>query len=267
MMDCKNALEEAGGDMDKAGEILRKKGVVKAAKRADKIAAEGVVLVKTQGNIAVVAEVNSETDFVANSDDFKALAESLVSDLLEKKPADLDAALSSGISDKLSAMTGKIGEKIVLRRFVLVEKSADEVFGDYIHMGGKIAVLTLLSGTSDAGLAKDVAMHVAASNPKFLNRSEVPTEALDKEKEIFIEQLKTQNKPANIIENIVKGKLEKFYSENCLTEQAFIKDEDKTVATYVGSGVTIKKFVRLELGEGIEKKEKNFADEVAEQLG
>ncbi|MFA6485913.1 MAG: translation elongation factor Ts [Candidatus Magasanikbacteria bacterium] len=269
MMDCKAALEEAQGDMEKAGEVLRKKGVVKAAKRADKIAAEGATVVKVAGNTAVVAEINSETDFAAGSDDFKKLTDEIIADLITKKPVDLDSALSGGLSDKIATVVGKIGEKISLRRFAVVEKSDNEAFGDYLHMGGKISVLTVLTGTTDSALAREVSMHAAAAFPKYLNRGEVPAEVLEKEKEIATEQLKAQNKPQNIIEGILKGKMEKFYSEVCLVDQAFVKDEDKTIAKFLeskGAGIAVKQFFRYELGEGIEKKACDFAAEVAEQM-
>ena len=269
MMDCKNALDESKGDIDAAAEILRKKGIVKAAKRADKIAAEGVTMVKVDGNTAVIAEINSETDFVSRSDDFQKLVGEIVADLLAKKPATLEDALNSGVNEKISAVVGKIGEKISLRRFAVVEKTDSEAFGDYIHMGGKISVLTVLENTNDADLAREISMHAAACNPKYLNRSEVPAEIIEKEQEISREQLKAQNKPENIIEGILKGKVEKFYGEVCLVEQPFIKDEEKTVEKYLaakGAGIVVKQFIRYELGAGIEKKQTDFAAEVAEQL-
>lgn len=269
MMDCKNALDEANNDLEKAAEILRKKGIVKAAKRADKIAAEGTTIVKVSGNTAVIAEINSETDFVSRSEDFQNLTAGIIDELLAKKPADLESALNGGINDKISAVVGKIGEKISLRRFVVVEKTDNEAFGDYVHMGGKISVLTVLENTTDANLAREVAMHAAAANPKYLNRAEVPQEVVDKEKEIGSVQLKAQGKPENIIENILKGKLDKFYGEVCLVEQPFIKDEEKTVQKYLeskGASVAVKEFYRFELGEGIDKKQVDFASEVAEQM-
>ena len=269
MMDCKNALDESKGDIDAAAEILRKKGIVKAAKRADKIAAEGVTMVKVNGDTAVIAEINSETDFVSRSDDFQKLANEIVDELLAKKPATLEEALNGGINEKISAVVGKIGEKISLRRFAVVEKTDSEAFGDYIHMGGKISVLTVLENTTDSSLAAEISMHAAACNPKYLNRSEVPTDIIEKEKEISREQLKVQNKPENIIEGILKGKVEKFYGEVCLVEQPFIKDEEKTVEKYLaskGAGIAVKQFVRYELGAGIEKKQVDFASEVAQQL-
>ncbi|TAN32621.1 elongation factor Ts [Patescibacteria group bacterium] len=270
MMDCKNALEETGGDMEKAADLLRKKGIVKAAKRAGKVAAEGLVLVKTAGNFGVVMELNCETDFVAKNDGFKQTAAEFLDYLLEKRPANLDQALgqpmgSATVRENLESATAKIGEKIFLRRFAVLEKGGGETFGEYIHMGGKIAVLVLLSG-ADADLAREIAMQAAAANPRYLDRSEVPAADLEREKAIHADQLKAQGKPESMIENILRGKLEKFYEENCLIDQVYIKDESKKVRDLLGTA-TIKKFIRFELGEGIEKEQKNFADEVSEQLG
>ena len=221
-----------------------------------------------KSDTAVVVELNTETDFAAGSDDFKKLLEEITQYLLANTPASFEAGVS-GVQDKISAAVAKIGEKITLRRFALLEKGENEAFGAYVHMGGKVGVLTLLSGTTDENLAREVAMQVAAANPKYVERSEVPTEVLDKEKEIFAEQLKAQGKPENMIANILKGKMEKYYGEVCLPEQPFIKDEVKTVQKFLdsqGAGIKIKKFFRYEVGEGIEKQVKNFADEVAEQM-
>ncbi|MEK7680976.1 MAG: translation elongation factor Ts [Patescibacteria group bacterium] len=269
MMDCKKALEEAEGDMEKAGELLRKKGIIKAAKRTDKIAAEGTTQVKADGNIAVVLEVNSETDFVAKNEDFKKLVDELADYLLENKPATMEDALSSAIQEKLDNITAKIGEKIALRRFAVVEKKDGDAFGVYSHMGGKISVLIHLIGTTDDEFARWIAMHAAAANPKYVDRSEVPSETIEKEKEIYAEQLKQQGKPEAAIPNILKGKLDKFYSEICLLEQPFIKDEEKTITKILadkGADVKIAKMVRYELGDGIEKKGNDFAAEVESQL-
>ena len=266
MMDCKKALEEAEGDMEKAAEILRKKGIIKAAKRTDKIAAEGLTQVKVAGDAAVIVEVNAETDFVAKSDDFKNLISTIVDDIASKKPASVDEAMTGELLEKFNEAAVKIGEKIKLRRFEIINKVAGENFGAYIHMGGKMSVLVVLEGGSE-DLAREVAMHVAASNPKYLNRESVDAGVLAKEIEIASEQLRAQNKPENIIENIVKGKMDKFYSEVCLLEQPFIKDEEKMVGKMVEeAGGKIKSFYRFELGEGIEKKKCDFAAEVAEQM-
>ncbi len=275
MMDCKKALEEAQGDMEAAAEILRKKGVIKAAKRGDKIAAEGLVAVKTQGNFGVVLEVNSETDFVAKNEDFKKMVSEIADFLLVKKPSSLESALAEKINDislteYINNAIAKIGEKISFRRFAILEKTDSDVFGPYLHLGGKIAVLSILNNTADESLARDISMQVAAANPKFLNREMVDTETLDKEKEIYAEQLRAQGKPENIIENILKGKMDKFYSEVCLLEQPFIKDEEKTIIAYLaakGADIKVEKFVRFELGEGLAKKSNDFAAEVAEQIG
>jgi len=274
MMDCKKAMDEAGGDMEKAAEILRKKGIVKAAKRADKIAAEGTTLVKTSGNVAVVLEMNSETDFVAQNENFKTLVNNVADQILSAKPASLEELQKQTmdgktVEEQIVGLSGTIGEKITLRRFSLVEKTAADAFGAYMHMGGRISVLVLLTGTTNEELARDVAMHIAATNPKYISREEVAIDVVNKEKEIYSEQLKTQGKPANIIENILKGKIDKFYGEVCLLEQSFIKDEEQKVGKYIEAkapGAKIAKIVRIELGEGLEKKGCDFAAEVAEQL-
>jgi elongation factor Ts len=266
MMDCKKALDEAEGDMEKAGEILRKKGIVKAAKRTDKIAAEGVTQVKVSGNTAVVLEVNSETDFVAQNEDFKKLVSELADNLSENRPASMEEAMSLSVAEKINNLTAKIGEKIALRRFEVVEKTDADIFGAYSHLGGKISVLVLLKNTTDAGLAGDIAMHAAAANPKYISRNEVPAEVVEKEKEIYTEQLKQQGKPEAAIANILKGKLDKFYSEVCLLEQPFIKDEEKTIQMLLPANAIIYKMYRFELGEGLEKAGCDFASEVEAQL-
>ena len=274
MMDCKKALDEANGDMELAGEILRKKGIIKAAKRDDKIAAEGLVEVKTAGNVGVVLEINSETDFVAKNEDFKKMINEVADFLLEKRPASLEIALTEKIgdvvlNDYIINKSATIGEKISLRRFEILEKGDNDAFGPYLHMGGKIAVLSVLNNTTDSELARDISMQAAAANPKFLNREMVDTATLDKEREIYAEQLRAQGKPENIIENILKGKMDKFYGEVCLLEQPFIKDEEKTITAYLaskGADIKVAKYVRFELGEGLAKKSNDFAAEVAEQM-
>ncbi|OGH80959.1 MAG: translation elongation factor Ts [Candidatus Magasanikbacteria bacterium RIFCSPLOWO2_02_FULL_44_11] len=271
MLDCKNALEEAGGDMEKAAEILRKKGIVKAAKRADKVASEGRVVTKVSADdkVGALVELNCETDFVGRSDDFNKLAEMVAEVVVKKAPADLAALNAISLEDgktieaTIHDLTLKIGEKISLRRFARFESAG--LVASYMH-GTKIGVLVdLTGGTKELGV--DVAMHAAASNPKYLNRAAVPSEAIAKEKEIFAEQLRAQGKPANIIENILKGKIDKYYGEVCLVEQPFIKNEELTVQKLLDQGkATLNRFVRFELGEGIEKASKDFASEVAEQL-
>ncbi|MFA5061793.1 MAG: translation elongation factor Ts [Patescibacteria group bacterium] len=269
MMDCKKALEEAGGDMDVAADILRKKGITKAAKRADKVASEGLVYGLSTGKVGALVEVNSETDFVANGEDFinftKAVTQAVVDNNVNSVEALSAVKLPSGqtVSETLNALTLKLGEKMNIRRIARFE---GDLISVYLH-GTKIGVMVELSG-GDVALGSEIAMHIAAANPKYLTRSEVPTEVLDKEKEIYAEQLRQQGKPDNIIENILKGKMDKFYGEICLPEQPFIKDEEKTIQKLLTEkGAKVKKFVRYELGEGIEKIAKNFADEVAEQMG
>jgi len=273
MMDCKNALEEAEGDIEKASEVLRKKGIIKAAKRAGKTASEGLVQVKVEGNTAVVVEVNSETDFVAKNEDFKKVLDDLTSHVLNNKPSNVEEALNQAMSDQegtvqdyINDVTAKIGEKISLRRFELMEKDDNSAFGAYIHMHGKMGILTVLEGSTDEEMARDISMHIAASNPLYLNREAVPAEVIEKEKEVYTAQLKQQGKPENIIENILKGKINKFYEEVCLVDQPFVKDDKKKVIELLPEGVKIKSFVRYELGEGLEKKSCDFVAEVQEQI-
>ncbi len=269
MMDCKKALEEAEGNMEVAAEILRKKGIVKAAKRADKVAAEGLVHgVVLEGKVGALVEVNSETDFVAKSDDFVNFTKAVSETVAKSNPSDLDnlqtLALPNGevVSDALNNLTVKIGEKIGIRRFARYEGG---VVGLYLH-GTKIGVLVELEG-GDSTLANDLAMHIAASNPKYLDRTAVSQADLDKEKEIASAQLREQGKPENIIENILKGKMEKYYEENCLVDQVFIKDESLKIKDLLAkAGAALKQYVRFELGEGIEKKACDFAAEVEAQL-
>lgn len=270
MMDCKNALEEVGGDMEKAAEVLRKKGIVKAAKRADKVAAEGKVVsfVSADNKQGVLVEVNSETDFVAKSDDFVSFTNMIAEAVANNNPSDVEAlssvVLSNGktVADTVSDLTVKIGEKISVRRFVRYDSG---LVVSYLH-GSKIGVLVELQG-GDVALGNDVAMQIAAANPKSVDRDGVDSTLIEKEREIYAEQLRQQGKPENIIENILKGKMDKFYGEVCLLEQPFIKNEEITIKQLVDQkGAQIIRFSRFELGEGIEKQEKDFAAEVAEQI-
>jgi elongation factor Ts len=267
MMDCKKALDEANDNMEQAADILRKKGIVKAAKRSDKIAAEGLTAVKVAGDTAVIVEINAETDFVAKSDEFKNLVATIVDSIAQNKPSTVEEALAGDLQEKFNQAVAKIGEKISLRRFGVYTKNAGETIGSYLHMGGKISVLVALNGGTEE-LAGEIAMHIAGANPKYLNRESVDQSEIAKEIEIASEQLRAQGKPENIIENIVKGKMNKYYSEICLLEQPFVKDEEKTISKLAEeAGATVKEFWRYELGEGIEKKQCDFATEVAEQLG
>lgn len=274
MMDCKKALTESNEDMDKAIEYLREKGVAKAAKKADRIAAEGLAYIKAKGNAAVIVEVNSETDFVAKNENFKALIEQLSEQLLEARPKSVEEALGQTVSGSgqtiqeiINEAIAKIGEKISLRRFEIVEKEENDSFGEYLHMGGSIGVLTLLEGNGQEDTAKDVAMHVAAINPRYLSRDEVPSEVVEQEKETLKKQALNEGKPENIVEKMVVGRLNKWFEEICLLDQPFVKDSDQKVGQYVKSkGSSVKAFVRFAVGEGMEKREENFAEEVQAQI-
>ena len=272
MLDCKKALEASEGDMAKAIDWLREKGIAKASKKESRIAAEGLSEIFTEGNKAVIVEVNSETDFVAKNEAFtdfiKTIGNAILSSGVTTMEEALNIKLEDGqtISETLVALVAKIGEKISFRRFELVEKADNEVFGVYSHLGGKISVLTVLEG-ANAEVAKDVAMHAAAMRPLYMTRDEVPAEVLDHEKEIIKEQAINEGKPSDIAEKMVNGRINKYYKEVCLFEQEFIKDGDKSVEQYVkDNNGTIKKMVRYEVGEGIEKRNDDFAEEVMKQI-
>ncbi|WAA10742.1 translation elongation factor Ts [Fervidibacillus albus] len=273
MMDCKKALTETNGDMEKAVDYLREKGIAKAAKKADRIAAEGTTFILTEGNDAVILEVNAETDFVAKNESFKNLVNDLSAHLLKAKPSTVDEALGqtmdngSTMSEYINAAIAKIGEKITLRRFEIVSKTDQDVFGAYLHMGGRISVLTVLEGTNDEAVAKDVAMHAAALNPKYVSRDQVPQTEIDHEREVLKQQALNEGKPEKIVEKMVEGRLGKFFEEICLLEQNFVKNPDVKVKQYVQSNnATLKSFIRYEVGEGLEKRQDNFAEEVMNQV-
>ena len=272
MLDCKKALEATNADLNAAADWLREKGISKAAKKADRIAAEGVAAIKINGNTAAVVEVNSETDFVAKNDEFKALVDAILDAILNNEVSIVEDVLAAPyegetIESLIVAKTAKIGEKLSFRRFEKITKKDSESFGDYIHMGGKIAVLTVVDNAS-AEIAKDVAMHAAAMRPQYVKSSDVPTEELEKEKNIMREQLINEGKPADKIDNILVGKVNKYYEEVCLENQIYVKAENKeTVAKFVAAnGGTITTMVRYEVGEGMQKREENFAEEVAKQM-
>ena len=272
MLDCKKALEANNGDIDASIDWLREKGISKAAKKADRIAAEGVAAILIKKDKAAVIEVNSETDFVAKNEKFVDMVNTILETIIDSKATTLEDVLKlkvndGTIEDLIVANTATIGEKLSLRRVEVVKKKKSETFGDYIHMGGKIAVLTVVDGV-DASVAKDVAMHAAAMKPLYVKSSEVPTDVLDKEKEIMKEQLLNEGKPENKIEGILVGKVKKYYEEVCLENQIFVKAENKeTVAEYVkNNGGTITNMIRFEVGEGMQKREENFAEEVAKQM-
>lgn len=271
MLDCKKALEECNADINAAIDWLREKGISKAAKKADRIAAEGVAAILTQDNNAVIVEVNSETDFVAKNNEFKELVNEILTAIINNEPKTNEDVLAlqtadGTISELIVNKTSKIGEKISFRRFCKVTKNDNEVFGEYIHMGGKIAVLTVLENTSSE-VAKDVAMHAAAMRPSYVKKDEVPAEEIEKERIVLKEQAINEGKPTEIAEKMVEGRIQKYYKEICLEEQPFVKDGDINVATYVkNNGGVIKAMIRYEVGEGMQKREENFAEEVAKQL-
>lgn len=271
MMDAKKALVSTDGDMEKAIDELREKGMAKAAKKSGRIAAEGLAHVEVSGNTAAIIEVNSETDFVSSNDKFQTLVKDIAETVAANKPADMDAALALSmgegtVDDAVKNLTAVIGEKISFRRFELVEKTDSQNFGSYLHNGGAIAVLALIDG-ADADTAKDVAMHVAAINPQYVSRDAVPADVLERERKVVTEETKNEGKPEKIIPKIVEGRINKFLSEISLADQEFVKDSDKTVAEFVESkGGKLVSFVRFEVGEGIEKKENNFVDEVMGQI-
>lgn len=272
MMDAKKALVEAEGDMDKAIDILREKGMASAAKKADRISAEGLTYIHVDGNTAAIVELNSETDYVSKNEQFQTLIKEITEAIVEHKPATLEEAkevkLASGetIGEKITLSIQTIGENINLRRFELIEKEDGEAFGPYEHMGGRISVLTLIEG-GDEEVARNVAMHVAALNPQYLNRDEVPQEVRDHELNILTEQAKNEGKPENIVEKMVEGRLNKWLGEISLVDQPYVKDGDISVQKYLdNNNATIKSFVRYEVGEGIEKRQEDFAQEVRDQM-
>ena len=270
MMDCKKALVETNGDMSAAIDWLRERGIAKAAKKSDRVAAEGLCSVAIEGNTAVIFELNSETDFVAKNEQFLTLLDKLGKILVANKPATVEEALAievegTTVDGMLIEATSTIGEKITLRRLTVVEKADNEFFGSYLHMGGRIAALTVVEGKEE--VAKDAAMHAAAINPQYLTQSEVPAEVVTKEREILTQEALNEGKPANIVEKMVEGRIRKFLADVCMLEQPFVKDGDLTVAKWAANnGSTIKLFVRLEVGEGIEKVVTNFAEEVMSQV-
>jgi len=274
MMEAKKALEETGGDFEKAVDLLRKKGLSAAAKKAARVAAGGMIAsaIQAGGKIGVMIEVNSETDFVAKNNDFQRFAQELAELVAVRNPADIAALsqLSIGgdtVEARRNALIQKIGENIAIRRFVRYETSGNLAM--YLH-GTRIGVMVDYTG-GDEQLGKDMAMHIAATNPQFLNRETVPAAVLDRERAVYEAQAKESGKPAAIIGKMVEGKLEKFYSEACLMDQVFIKDPDgklkvRDCLKKAGGTAVLNRFVRYQLGEGIEKKKENFAEEVAAQL-
>ena len=271
MMDVKKALVKADGDMDKATDILRESGAAKAAKKSGRIAAEGLAAFDVEGNNAVLVEINSETDFVSSNDKFVKFVDDVTKAILAAKPADLEAAMNVPLGEGTIAsaeteLTAVIGEKITLRRFTILTKKDNEVFGAYKHNNGAIIAVTILDG-DNAEAAKNIAMHVAAINPEYLDKSQVPAEVLEHQTDVFTKETEKEGKPSKIIPKIVEGRMNKYLAEICLVDQPYVKDSDMTVAEYVKSVKSeVKNFVRYEVGEGIEKKQEDFAAEVREQI-
>ena len=271
MLDCKKALTETNGNMEEAITWLREKGISKAAKKQTRIAAEGLAKAKVEGNKAVIVEVNSETDFVAKNPEFTGLVDLIANAILSSNVKTVEEVMKlevegNTIENIIIDKTATIGEKLSFRRFELVEKEDNQVFGTYSHMGGKIVTLAVLEGT-DEEVAKDVAMQIAAMRPLYLDKDSVPTERVEKEREILTEQAENEGLDANKLPMIVNGRLNKFYEEVCLLDQGFVKENKMKVSKYVESkNMKVLSFVRYEVGEGMEKREENFADEVAKQM-
>jgi elongation factor Ts len=286
LMDCKTALASAGGDVEKAIDHLRTKGLAAAAKKSSRIASEGLVCAHVEGGSGTLVEINCETDFVAKTEEFAGLAKEIAALVNLKAPRDVDAALllpagGGTLGELLTEKVAKIGEKLSFRRFArfAVPSGAAGLIVPYIHAGGKIGVLVELRGAGPgnaeaAGLAKDLAMQVAAANPTYVSRKDVPASVVEHEKAIYREQAKASGKPEKILDKIAEGKLEKFFGDFCIVEQAFIKDPDRKVgqllaeaAKAAGAEITVVDFVRFQVGEGMEKRSDDLAAEVAKQLG
>ena len=274
MMDCKKALTECEGDIAKAVDWLREKGIAKSAKKEGRIAAEGLTRVAVSGNTAVLFEVNSETDFVSKNEQFLGLMNTLQEAILANKPASTEEALNiqtaeGTINDLIINATATIGEKISFRRVAVVEKADDEVFGSYMHMGGTISALAVVKG--DATVAKNIAMQVASMNPVYATEADIPADAFEHEKQLQMQMMKEDpkmaGKPEKVLENILKGKVKKHFKDQCLADQEFFLDTKKSVTQYLKEEkAEVKSFVRFQVGEGMEKKEEDFAAEVAAQM-
>lgn len=274
MMDCKKALQETNGDMSAAVDYLRETGSAQAAKKAERVAAEGSTYIATEGNNAVILEVNCETDFVTRNETFQNLLVELGDHILANKPENLDEMLEQTMAAKeetvqkyIESIIGTIGEKIELRRFELLTKGDNDVFGTYTHQGGLIGALTVLEGSQDEAVAKDIAMHIAAVNPTYVSKEDVDEDEVNHEKEVLKSQALNEGKPEKIVDKMVEGRLGKFFEQICLLEQDFVKDPDMKVKKYIdNAGATVNTFIRYEVGEGKEKREENFADEVMNQI-
>ncbi|WP_052997178.1 translation elongation factor Ts [Staphylococcus aureus] len=273
MMDCKKALTETDGDIDKAIDYLREKGIAKAAKKADRIAAEGLVHVETKGNDAVIVEINSETDFVARNEGFQELVKEIANQVLDTKAETVEALMETtlpngkSVDERIKEAISTIGEKLSVRRFAIRTKTDNDAFGAYLHMGVRIGVLTVVEGSTDEEAARDVAMHIAAINPKYVSSEQVSEEEINHEREVLKQQALNEGKPENIVEKMVEGRLRKYLQEICAVDQDFVKNPDVTVEAFLKTkGGKLVDFVRYEVGEGMEKREENFADEVKGQM-
>ena len=273
MMDCKKALTETDGDIDKAIDYLREKGIAKAAKKADRIAAEGLVHVETKVNDAVIVEINSETDFVARNEGFQELVKEIANQVLDTKAETVEALMETtlpngkSVDERIKEAISTIGEKLSVRRFAIRTKTDNDAFGAYLHMGGRIGVLTVVEGSTDEEAARDVAMHIAAINPKYVSSEQVSEEEINHEREVLKQQALNEGKPENIVEKMVEGRLRKYLQEICAVDQDFVKNPDVTVEAFLKTkGGKLVDFVRYEVGEGMEKREENFADEVKGQM-
>lgn len=276
MMDCKKALTECDGDMAKAIDWLREKGISKAAKKEGRIAAEGLTRVATKGNTGILFEVNSETDFVAKNEQFLHLLDVIQNAILDTKAADVDAVLTTStpegtIADLITNATATIGEKITFRRVSVVEKADDEFFGSYMHMGGKISALAVLKGETNETVAKNIAMQVASMAPTYVSQSDIPGDVVEHERELQLQMMKADpkmaGKPEKVLQGILKGKVDKHFKDQCLLDQKFFLDPKMKVANFLKDNkVELVSFVRFQTGEGIEKREENFAEEVMSQI-
>ncbi len=271
MMDCKKALEATGEDMDKAIDWLRENGIAKAAKKGDRVASEGLTKIYEEENKAILLELNSETDFVAKNEQFLELLDKLAENILKSDVKTVEEASTitidgETINDIIINATATIGEKISLRRFEILTKNDDEQFVTYSHMGGRIGVVVVVKGNNEE-TSRQVAMHIAASNPQYLDETQIDPEVLKHEEEILRKEALNEGKPENIVDNMVKGRMQKFKKEICLLDQPFVIDPDLTVQKALeNNGLVITSFARYEVGEGIEKEEVDFAAEVAAQL-
>lgn len=276
MMDCKKALTECDGDMAKAVDWLREKGISKAAKKEGRIAAEGLTRVATKGNTGILFEVNSETDFVAKNEQFLHLLDVIQNAILDTKAADVDVVLTTStpegtIADLITNATATIGEKITFRRVSVVEKADDEFFGSYMHMGGKISALAVLKGETNETVAKNIAMQVASMAPTYVSQSDIPGDVVEHERELQLQMMKADpkmaGKPEKVLQGILKGKVDKHFKDQCLLDQEFFLDPKMKVANFLKDNkVELVSFVRFQTGEGIEKREENFAEEVMSQI-